>query len=111
MLIFTTKEKNLIRRVRKLLSNPKRWTQGSLAKTKDQYQVFYNSKDAVCWCLSGAFFKLSVCGSFSQELDIVPTIQKIINLNSMKESFPTFNDNHTHEEVLGLLDNTIKEFS
>lgn len=37
-----------------LLDSPEKWTQGSLARNKQQRRVSVNSPRAVSWCLSGA---------------------------------------------------------
>jgi hypothetical protein len=44
----------LLRRVRDLLSDPAKWTQGATARDANGQPTDMNGKSAVCWCLSGA---------------------------------------------------------
>jgi hypothetical protein len=46
--------------VSELLSDPKRWTQGALARDKNGEAVSPFSPAAVAWCVLGALFKCEV---------------------------------------------------
>jgi hypothetical protein len=45
------------RKIRELLSDPSRWVQGSLAVDSAHTPVHWSSKDAVAWCLFGAYLR------------------------------------------------------
>lgn len=40
-----------------LLDGPEKWTQGEGARDENGVPVYYNAKNAVCWCLMGALAK------------------------------------------------------
>lgn len=44
-------------KLQKLFSNSKRWTKGAEARSKTGRSVDPKSRQAVCWCLSGAITK------------------------------------------------------
>jgi hypothetical protein len=49
----------LLSRTLDLLDEPTRWTQGAMARDTFGVACDYNSTDAVCWCLTGAFLKVN----------------------------------------------------
>jgi len=116
--MINTTPKEVLIAVRELISDPKRWTQNAYArKGQDKFSmsVHPESKDATCWCMTGAIIK--VCGGvFRQKYAIMTSVEsQIIDLlqESMTGPNPgvmliaTFNDNHTHDEVMALFDKVI----
>lgn len=97
MTIFTD-----LRKTKKLLKNPRKWTTGNYALTKDNCSVGATDKKAAKWCLVGATCKVK-CSEETKEF----------LKNWTKNKFGLYpigyNDNHSHEEVLALLDLAMKE--
>ena len=44
-------------KMRELLADKSRWTQGVYARDKDGLSVDFDSPAAICWCISAAFQK------------------------------------------------------
>lgn len=95
---------HLARRVRELLSEPGRWTQGAYARTAAGTPCSSTAAEAVCWCLRGALSKAAhgepskARYELRQQLDaatLVPTWE--------------WNDRRStrHADVLALLDRVI----
>lgn len=82
--------------VRELLSDESRWTQGEYAKDGLGKCVGPKDKNACSWCLVGAFIK--VTGTCRQTDKM---------LSKLGCDVTVFNDNHSHSEVLQLLDKAI----
>lgn len=81
--------------VYELLEDESRWTQKAVAKDEEGRMVASFDEGAVSWCLWGATKK--VYGEkYSEILDRVWP-------KSEKEGPVTFNDSHTHTEVLALV--------
>ncbi len=105
----STTPKEVLIAVRELISDPKRWTQNAYArKGQDKFSmsVHPESKEATCWCMTGAIIK--VCDDSSMEAQVIDLLQE-----SMTGPIPgvmliaIFNDNHTHDEVMALFDKVI----
>jgi hypothetical protein len=87
-----------------LIADPVAWTQNAHARTADGETVKPSNPQAVCWCGLGAIAKCS------NSLGIIPP-QLIRYLDEFVEwkypnrfeGFGDFNDYHSHEIVLGLL--------
>lgn len=41
-----------------LIEQPGRWTQGSYAKDRNGFPVSHTSKEAICFCMMGAVYKV-----------------------------------------------------
>lgn len=81
--------------VLELLSDPAHWTQGFLALDADGISVDPESTRATCWCLEGAIQK---CYPRHEDYLEVRTKLAQHGINHI-----TFNDNHSHAEVLDLI--------
>ncbi len=97
-----------------LIKTPKQWTQGMYAKDADGDKCNYNSPNAVCFCLSGALNR-----AYELDTDVIggnpphmywyartAILQAIMNncdspINMV--DMPTFNDSHSHADVIELL--------
>lgn len=84
--------KDILIEARALISDPKRWTQGSWAKNARGWDVFYNDPSAVCFCASSALRR-------SCNLLELETAWGIL-AREMDGGVAPFNDSHTHAEVM-----------
>lgn len=85
-----------LRALRELLSAPERWTQGVFSRDAKNRYVFFNSSRACKWDLWGGWEKL---GGFVQD----PALIQALGTDAVS----TFNDTHTHAEVIALIDGAI----
>ena len=102
--------------VYRLIEDEKRWTQGAFARNdhsvaidldydcNDEGESLADEEcathaDAICWCLYGAAYKCGISNDFAiaQSLAMRIPVEVI-----------TFNDSHTHAEVLALLTSAIE---
>jgi hypothetical protein len=60
-----TKPSEALRAARELLSDPKRWTKGELARTDEGLPTNVIYDDAVCFCAEGAILRATKEDSFS----------------------------------------------
>jgi hypothetical protein len=99
-------------KVKELLATEEQWTQGHYAKNTNGTPVGYTSEDACSFCLLGALDKTVqnlICRSE------IPSLCVAINekLNAMAGNnddviLSEFNDTHTYEEVIAVLDRAIE---
>lgn len=97
----------LLKKARKVISKEENWTRGELARNFNGGAAVPNSTDAVCWCSMGAMRKFV-------ELDfITPALDELILAMPIgyRQSVVTFEDSHTHAEVLALFDKAIENLS
>lgn len=102
-------EKHL-RRLKKKIQNPKHWTQGAYARDKHGNYVYKRSKEAVCWCLVGAqlvtALRVNQTGIAGYALyELIGNATYMWHEEGQRRAI--FNDNHTHGEVMELLDISI----
>ncbi len=88
-----------LKAARELISVPERWTQGESARGKTGRKVDFRGPYAVCWCSSGAVYKIGgPCTSMANRyMD-----------RATGGDYVTFNDTHTHPEVLAAFDKAIE---
>lgn len=90
-----------LRAAKALIAAPATWTQGNYALDQDEQPVRADDPDAVCFCSIGAIECLSKnVDSWQQRgalKDAVPIGSSIIS----------FNDSHTHAEVMGVWNKAI----
>lgn len=96
------------------LSNSKNWTQGCLARDKENISIPFNSPKACSWCLIGAQKKLWAFLDFShKERDSVDVkvIDLLLATNECREnginSLTVANDKISHLEILSWIDRAI----
>ena len=94
-----------LKAARQLITDPAKWTQGTLARTKFQNTCQVQSKYAECFCAWGAVHRVSN-GVENPEVDT--TLQGVCSKTSGMY-VAAFNDTHTHAEVLALFDAAIAE--
>lgn len=94
----------ILKAARELISVPERWTRDYYAKTEDGLNVASNDPRAVKWCALGAIERGGKHdrGASSDTEDF---IEKLIGNPS--RSLASFNDSHTHPDVLALFDRAI----
>ena len=103
-----TKEKTILKRVRKRIAKPENWCQKNYAMDRSGGVVPYISSKAVSWCLDGALRR--ECGD---DLDLRDRCEQLLRKALQKidsqywSGYITFNDTRTHAEVLALLDAAI----
>lgn len=82
---------------RTLISSPLSWTQGAFARDKFGKEVDPDRLTACCWDSNGA---LAIAGPPYKRARLLLSMQ-------MQPGIATFNDSHTHEEVLAAWDKAI----
>lgn len=90
--------KDQLQAVRAVIEKPENWTQGMAARIADGTPTYSADPRATCWCLVGAAFKCDIDG--------IEFCLPLIEL--VGDNLATFNDTHTHSEVLALLDSAIE---
>lgn len=98
-----------------LIRDPKRWTQGAMARDHDGLSLAAGDDTAsVCWCSEGAVEH--VCNTFyvdyeDEEKSEVLVMAALDNaaLLDHEENIHSFNDNHTHSEVIALWEKVGRE--
>jgi hypothetical protein len=97
--MINSQNKLHLQRTRDLISDPGRWTTEVYARDSNGHSVIPNSPDAVCWCLIGAYAKVSgFSATYAGQ-----------ELYDMINCPPTsLNDNHGHQVVIDHLDDLIE---
>jgi len=93
----------ILKAARDLIAKPENWTVGGLARNTDGVFVSVDSCDAVCFCALGAVDKISE----SPEDRNAAYEALRDSLGEGRRMVATFNDEHTHEEVLDLFSKAI----
>lgn len=100
-------EKHL-RRLKKKIQNPKHWTQLAFARDINGQPVNEHNARAVCWCLAGAQLVTTLrdAGIAGYALyELIGNATYMWHEEGQRRAI--FNDNHTHGEVMELLDISI----
>jgi len=87
-------------KVKELLSDKSKWTQGVYARNKDGESVLSCDPQATCYCLSGALARCYVGGSATFWI----MYRRIEALLAPNQTIPRFNDKATFEEVKALVE-------
>lgn len=99
----------ILKAARNLISDPARWTQGEYARDAKGYHALATEECATCWCALGAILKMT-----KRENDVYrPVVAQLAqHCRAVDTPAPwavsTFNDTHTHGEVLALFDTAIE---
>jgi hypothetical protein len=91
---------DILRAARGKIERPENWTQEAFHR--DRYGYWCLSDDAVCWCAKGAM--LAVRGRF-WDLDITDGLDALTAAAGCY--ITSFNDTHTHAEVIDAFDRAI----
>ena len=95
---------------RYLISSPERWTQGANARNARGRRTHWGSPEAVCWCANGAIAKVAATAAEPRiGFDFLVERARVRLDRAVDHPYGafTFNDSHTHEEVLGMFDRAI----
>lgn len=100
----------VLKAARERIAVPERWTQGAYARSADRWGVPAVDPRAVCWCLAGA-----IDVTLGLELgDAVRSVPRQIVMDQLKATLSAYgsnhihyNDEHSHPEVLAIVDATI----
>lgn len=99
--------KNLLKDVRMTIANPDSWIKYSLARNATGQECKPTDYAAAKFCLLGAVEK--VTGS-TESKDFANICDALKN-NIDSEYISIFNDSHTHEEVLNMLNRAINSLN
>jgi hypothetical protein len=103
------KQSEILVGVKELLSDPKRWTQGVIARKSNNQITYPSDPEATCFCLAGALKK--VIGAIRITLtDVllglrhaIPESSSLVIISTLIEGIAKLNDSSTHEEIMKLL--------
>lgn len=91
-----------LRNVRELLSDPRRWTRGSVARTADDAETHPRSPNAVAWCLIGA---AEHCATDRHSYWAARSaLLEEVTRRQPGAGIPRFNDMATHDEILSVVE-------
>ena len=85
---------------KKLIEDPKDWTQNAFARDSQGTSVGSYDITAVCYCALGATHKSIMGDSYLAD--------NYLHAAAFPKLASEFNDTHTHSEVLGLFDRAIQ---
>ncbi|WP_454287233.1 DUF6197 family protein [Rhizobium arsenicireducens] len=92
--------KALLTKALELIRDPDHWTQGQFARDAAGQKVSINSPSATCFCSIGAVLVLAPPTSLEDEALLLLEAQ-------LTTSIATFNDTHTHAEVIAVWERAI----
>lgn len=99
---MTTKE--VLKALRALLSDPKRWTKTVMARDEKNYPVKPTHADAICWCMAGGLGKIT--GDDLGRTEAYVKARDAIN-KACGSHLAQFNDYADHGKVLTVIDAAI----
>jgi len=90
-------------KVKELLADPARWTQGHFARNADGIPTASDSQGAVCWCISGAVKKCYP--SLKEREEARNRLIDVLSENyDGAMAIYIFNDSATHDQVMEVLE-------
>ena len=98
-----TSTAEILKAARKLIEKPENWVQGESARDERGHRVDVYSRRAKCFCSIGAIYRVS--GTDDEANRARKAL--IYQLPMEKRFITTFNDTHTHSEVLDLFSKAI----
>lgn len=94
---------DVLKKARALIEKPKNWTQHEYARNKLGENVLSLSPAATCWCALGAIIK------FSDGAHVISHAERALErVIAGRLSVSSFNDSHSHAEVLAAFDRAIE---
>lgn len=107
---------------RDVIADPEHWTQGTWARDADGESVDAFSPDAVRWCAVGAMEKVErTIGKVDPDSELSgfilwgksrkylrKTVSEL-NIEKVGSSIHMYNDSHSHDDVLRVLDQAIEK--
>lgn len=106
--IMDKNTKEILVRARKLISTPEKWTQGTYARDKANNSTPYSSRQAVCFCTSGAIHRAHI--ELGEDLSDAPfAVLSLYSPITKRNGIAYWNDmtDRRHSEVLALFDRAI----
>ena len=104
--------REIIQAARDLLADPARWTQGAYARSAAKRMVTPNSRRAASFCLVGSLVHVTdptVRGPVEFPIDS-PYYEAVgLVIDHVTGPITVFTAQHTHAEVLTVLDNTLAD--
>jgi len=97
-------ELEIVRKMKKLLDSPEKWTKGATAKNSRGEIISSRDKDAICWCLVGATRRCDPNFHFLTYEIFSPVMEGFVKTVSI----PIWNDapERTYEDIVELLNKT-----
>ena len=99
--------RELLIAAKKLISNPAKWCQGTFARKPTGDKCAASNPEACQWCASGAVYRATRDGFFTQE-ERIEAMRRLADAGAHLEpatiSFIDINDKGTHEQVMQLFD-------
>lgn len=97
------KYKPLLRKVKKLLSDKKRWCAFTAARTEDGYSTSVLSKEAAKWCLLGACCKVE---GTNEEGELIEYARHLLRMSTFgsRSSLSMLNDQQGYDAVMKFLE-------
>ena len=102
--------KKILQKARELITDPTNWTQNVTARDNQNFPVVATQRDACQWCAVGALARTVYLNiGFKQRakayLKAQQSLQKVIPEDTL---IGTYNDNHTHQDILATFDKAIE---
>jgi hypothetical protein len=94
---------NTLRQARALIEVPERWTQTYVAVDSTGFPCSPLASEALCWCALGAVERIA-----GHDGDLHLRVSDLLRAHTPDNSVASFNDSHSHSEVLALFDAAIK---
>jgi hypothetical protein len=101
---INAKIKKALIEARALIEDSKHWTQGANARDSYGRIIMQNSPNACLFCANGALLK--ICQDTLPIAHVISYLDREIVENGHQSLF-SYNDTHTHSEVLKLFDQAI----
>lgn len=95
-----------------LIRDPKRWTQEAFGRTQDGTPVMHVIDwPVVCWCSMGALEQVGGVTTFRGDKQVALVVQQLSEAARSLggHNIDSFNDNHTHPEVIALWEKVGRE--
>lgn len=99
----------ILKEAKSLIDTPEKWTKETYARSTSGGVISEHEDGAVCFCSLGAFFRVAKSADvvyMDSGWDILIKAVKLIKPTAY--SVATFNDNHTHAEVMAMWDKAIE---
>jgi len=99
-----------LKAARSLIATPEGWTQGCMARDRNNASVYADSPEAVSFCARGAVvratngYSLSTASRFTRALEYFKEYQYVIDITAV-------NDRSSHQDILRLFDRAIEDLT
>lgn len=99
----------LLVEAKKLIEDPKNWTQDTYARDKYGKSVSVNDKTATCFCSIGALYRTvhDKIGYYEYQFNLIDLAERALSTEA-RDAIEWFNDNSSHSDVMRVWDKAIK---